>query len=477
MISFLRKLLLLILLSIIWITILWFGITPNFRQWPLAGIVAGHVLPPLSIWSGWLLWRRFIKRKQAAQGQMREQQAQAERQAALEEARRKRGEEQKQRRFACDCRAIAISHLVVNDALELPAMEQVLFHPITVAEARAGHVMDNLLDGLETAVADALRHVYAKCAAASVFPLYVVPPPGTFFEEVFKRVRAIYRRVADELALPIVFKEDMPSVRYLTTSAGVANAIIDLFESSPDLPGAVIVAFDSPLLSGDTDPERGSKPSHGAFALLVTHMELPAMLENFSSRTSTALSESMTPFWEKGLQSARRQPELLNALPMPLVTGLGKLPILGRIHQSVSGEAASPGAMELTRLAQKLIDRAQVNAGMIDLPAVGESEAKPAQDKPAPSCAWVVHNAGGTTNAGHRLAAILTAMSYFGVELHPAATATNSAAQVGDLNQATSIGMLALALAQVAAQQAPVLYTEFSQPSGLTTGFAVPAPA
>lgn len=466
-----------VVLAVVWAAILWFAITPDFSKWGLWTFVLAHVLPPLTIGACWFIWRRSIKRKEAALAQSREEQARAEREAALAEARGKREEELRERRFACDCRAIAISHLVVNDALELPELDQVLFRPIAVEQAHAGNTSDNLLDGLEEAITNALRHVYAKCAAASVFPVYVVPPSSISFDEAVKRIRTIHRRLADELALPIAFTDGTPSVRYLTTGESAANTVINLFASISDLPGAVILSFDSPLLGSATenDPEYAGKPSHGAFTLLVTHPQLSAMLGQFGSRDGVESSDAMTPYWEKGPQVTEHL-GLLNMLPVPLLNGLNNLPVLGRIHQGVSAQAISMGSMALTSLAQTLIGRAQVNAGMADLPAIDEAD-ESAKNIPAPSCCWLVHNAGSTATAGGRLAAVMTAMSYFGFELHPFSAATNSIAQIGELNHATPVGMLALTMAQVAARQEPAMYAEFSHPPRLSVGFVAPVAA
>jgi hypothetical protein len=460
-----------------WTAILWFVVKPNFGQWSIVRTTITHILPPLNVWIAWLLWRHAVKRKEEVQARSREKQAQAEQEAALEEARGKRTAELRQRRFACDCRAIAVSHLVVNDTLKLPSIDQVLFHPIPADQALAGSAADELMDGLEEAVAGALRHIYAKCAAAAVLPLYVVPPNGISFQTVLRRIRVLHRRVADELALPITFKDDVPSVRYLAIGEGAANTVIDLFDAIPDLPGAVIISFDSPLLGGaaDSKPEHSGKPSHGAFALLVTHTELPAMLAQLDGRTDVELRESLTPYWQTGAQMTEHF-AMLNMLSAPLVSGLRGMPVLGRIHRSAYTQTSPAGAMELTRLAQTLIDRAQVNAALEDLPAIGDAK-EPAADKPAASCAWLVHNAGGTATAGSRLAAVMTAMSHFGFELLPFTQATNSVAQVGNLDSATPLCLLALTLVQVAAQQEPAMYAEFASPSRLAVGFVMPVPA
>lgn len=474
----LLKLFVFVVVGVLWTAILWFGLHPDFSQWSNIGLIIGHALPPFSIWCSWLFWRNWTKRNKIRLDEARKQKNTAESKAALEEARNRQQAELQQRRFACDCRIVAISNLVVNDKLELPATGQVLFQTTTADEAKAAHASDNLLEGLETAVTDALRHVYAKCAAAAVLPLYIVSPPDTSIAEVYARIRAIHRRLMQDLALPIALKNDVPAIRVLPQGNTAANAVIDLFENAPNFPGAVILAFDSPLLAGlaDQDPARKGKPSHGAFALLMTHTELPAFLKTLAEAPSADISREWLTFSDAGKQ-VPEQLALLHALPTPLVKGLGSLPVLARVHKTVSAQHTAPSTPELTLLAQTLIERGQINAGMVDLPQIRGEDDAPSADKPAPTCAWLVHNAGTADHSGSNLSAVITALSYFGIDIHPFKSATNSVLQIGDLSLATSLAMLALTLAQAATQKGPVMCAEFSQEHGLTVGFVVPAAA
>lgn len=472
----LLKLFVFVVVGVLWTAILWFGLHPDFSQWSNIGLIIGHALPPVSIWCSWLFWRSWTKRNKIRLDEARKQKNTAESKAALEDARNRQQAELQQRRFACDCRIVAISNLVVNDKLELSATGQVLFQTTTSDEAKAAHASDNLLEGLETAVTDALRHVYAKCAAAAVLPIYIVSPPDTSIAEVYARIRAIHNRLAADLALPIALKNDVPAIRVLPQGKTATNAVIDLFETIPDFPGAVILAFDSPLLANlaDQEPTRKGKPSHGAFALLMTHTELPAFLKMLAEAPSADTPKEWITSADMGKQ-VPEQMALLHALPAPLVKGLGSLPVLARVHKTASIQHAAPGVSKLTLLAKTLIERGQINAGMADLPQIGGEVDAPPTDKPAPTCAWLVHNAGTADYSGSNLSAVMTALSYFGIDMHPFKTATNSVQQIGDLNLATSLAMLALTLAQSAAQKGPVMCAEFSQPDGLTVGFVVPS--
>ena len=103
-----------LLATISWVAALWLLIQPDFSRWPQPGIVALHAAPPLLAWMIWMWFHRRLQARKEADARAREEQEQSERKAALEEARKKHAEEMRQRRFACDCRAIAISGLTAH---------------------------------------------------------------------------------------------------------------------------------------------------------------------------------------------------------------------------------------------------------------------------------------------------------------------------------------------------------------------------
>jgi hypothetical protein len=153
---------------------------------------------------------------------------------------------------------------------------------------------------------------------------------------------------------------------------------------------------------------------------------------------------------------------------------------VARIHRAACGDGGeTPGrVLELSLTLTGLLERAQVNAGLIAMPFIGdgkdEQPAATETEDAAPRCEWLVHNAGGVENAGSRLASIGMALMVFNIELNLVAMATNIVTRAGNLGRARSIAMLAMTALQAQAQGAPALHAEFSDPDKVAVSFAVP---
>lgn len=491
-----KGLLLLLAALALWLALLWFGLAPDFSAWSNLALLAVHALPPMAAWLGWWLLRRRALKRQAAEAGQREQQAQAEREAALAAARDKHRDELRQRRFSCDCRVVTIAELVVkSDESVVPAeVPSVLVE--AKGDANAPAVAGDVLERMQPALESALRNLYATCGAAAVFPIYVLPPAEASGEEVIRRVRTANRMLLDELGLAVELDAGQPNVLFLPSSDSAANSVISLFETTPDLPGAVVLAFDSArsrvppqdeFLDSEPDPERLrmekqlGQPSEGVFALLVTHAALPSMLNAIvGSPDITGEHHSLTPYWDKAMQPGGNL-ALLTRMAPELREELASLPVLAHIHRAAftQTEARHQRVLELTRAMQSLLERAQLNAGLIEQPFMFEgADMEPVEDKPPtaePKCGWLVHNAGGVDYAGSRLAALGSAMMYFDIDLNPIDMATNVVTRIGDLGRACPIGMLALTVAQAAAHKLPALCSEFYGQDGIALSFAMPA--
>lgn len=497
----LRSILVFLIVGALWWTALWFGIAPDFSKWSNPGLLAIHVLPPLTLYLSWWFWRRHAKQKKIQTLEEREKKAQAEQQAALEAARAKHTQEMQTRRFSCDCRVMAIGDLAINanGPLELPEGLSVSIDIVTADEKATTVAKTDLFDALEPAIVDALGYVYQECGAAAVFPIYVVPPASVSAADVIKRVREINAKLIADMMLSVKPKAGTPSVLFLPSGDSAANSVIALFENTPDLPGAVVLAFDSPLsqaagLSSDEDASEQDtpfgKPSHGVFALLFTNADLPAMLNAVAGRRESVEEEhdSLTPFWEKNQQPTGNL-ALLTMASLELREELAQLPAIARIHRAAfvqTGKSKDKErVLELSRTFTTLLERAQINAGLIDVPflsdaADGQADGKKEGEEKAPAgsrCEWLVHNAGEPGRIGTRLSAMGSALLYFKIDRNPTEIATNIVSKVGNLGRATPIGMLALALVQAQGKGAPVLCAEFSEPDGIAVAFAVPAQA
>ena len=485
------NLLILVIFGALWWAILWFGIAPDFSKWSNQKLLAIHVLPPVTAAMTWWIGGMLIKRQKARQAEEHKKKAEAQRQAALEEARTRHEQELQQRRFACDCRLIAIVDLALHEQCELPESENVCIRIVPAKEKVHSFAQANALNALEPAIMWGLRQVYRNFGAAAAFPIYIVPPASIPAIDVHHRLRAIHAQLVNELALPIKLKDGMPSILHLPFRDSAANSVIDLFDSTPDLPGAVVLAFDSPLSQvREADPfddeqtpsdTLTGKPGHGVFALLVTHPELPAMVEAVASHCDEDKPESLIPFWENPAPPQGNL-ALLTLAPPALREALVYQSPVARIHRAAFAQTGErPGhVLELERSLITLLAQAQINAGLMEMPFAKDSDAKPHASKPvppqaAPSCEWLVHNAGDLQHAGSRMAAIANALMHFQIELKPIEKGTNVVRQFGDLGHATSIGMLAIALAQARATAAPALCAEFAAPDRVAIAFAMPA--
>ncbi len=494
------KLLILLISAIAWVATLWLVIAPDFAKWTNLGVIVLHALPPLLPWTLWIVWRRHVQRKKALEAQTREANAQAERTAAREAAQKKHEEELRQRRFACDCKALAIASLNVGS--EVPLLDadtsnvDILTHRPDAAEESSSN---SILDQLSPAMTEALTSLYTACGASVAFPIYVMPPAEVSGEEVVARVRAIHANLVDTMQPKIKSESGALSVLFLPTSDCTSNSLISLFETTPDLPGAVVLAFDSPHyrvalhddeIDDDLDSEQlkkrqyMGKPNEAVTALLLTNTELPSMLTAVSGMTGEKNEQdSMTPFWEKTMQASGNLAMLARASSV-LREELAQLPTLGRLHKAVFRQPTQPrsGVLDMTRLLQGALERAQVNAGLINPPFVFE-DAPQDQSNKAPEeeatnrCSHVIHNAGGVDVAGSRLAALSSALYYFDIDLNlvDVATATNIVTRIGDMGRASGVSLLALSVAHAAQQSGPVLCAEFSEGEGIATSFVMPA--
>jgi hypothetical protein len=232
----------------------------------------------------------------------------------------------------------------------------------------------------------------------------------------------------------------------MPSKGSASNSVLGLFESIPELPAAVVLAFDSSM-SQQLAPS-DAKPGHGVFGLLLTAADLPAMLDAVSIDDDQGRGH----YSDNGLS-------WLATLPKPLLDELRALGSVARIHRAATGKFdGKNGQQALT----SLLEQAQLHMGT----TAEASESR---------CEWLVHNTGESTQAGSRLAAIAGALMHRKIELKPVGTATDMVRHVGHLGPAGSIGMLAVALVQAQRKQAPVLCAEFAEPNGIALAFATAA--
>ncbi len=490
----LRGALVLVLLVVAWCAVLWWLIAPDFAAFGLPELGAIHLAPPLVAWGGGRFWLGRQRRRRAADAARADEDAEQGRSAAIEAMRLAHAAERERLHFGCDCRAVAI---VLSDAtgsaseIVMPDIDSIHFS----ASLPDDSVLEaSLLDHLRPGIEEALGALYRRCPAALAFPIYLTPPSDVIGEQVIalvKEQRSRFIVAATEFVSPEATPgEGDHMVRFLPTADSAADSAIGLFEAAPELPGMVLLAFDSPWWRGQLDGQEDEAsigdeqgPSaQGVFALVLTHPRLTDMLSNRSR--STGSDDPMTPYWEKGGANVAT-PTCLERLTDRTVDALSGTEMLVRIHRGVSSitDAGNARRLELARDLEALIEQAQINSAQIDLlPStlevaelpIDSSVVPPSEPKEYDACGWLVHNSGTFSQGGHRLASLGAALFRRGLDLDLIDGATNTCAATGDLGQARQVAMLALTSAHAAARQCPALCVEFSNDNRLSAYFVMP---
>jgi len=490
-----RAFLVLVFIVLGWLAALWFLIAPDFSRWTIPQLAALHVGPPAVTWGVWMIWRRH--RKNAAERVETERAAteEGERQAKRQAARVQHEAEIRQRSFACDCRALALVQLTVagNEVL-VPESAGIAFSGVEAAMLGDAKESETLLDHLRPGIEEALESIYAICPAALSFPVYVAPPADAVGDEVFGCIREIRARIAADGDGPEQSNSAMGRILFLPGGSSVADGVIGLFESDPELPGALVLAFDSLAWNEFRRREEGfgideaddalirqqrqwlGQPGQGVIAMFLTPEQLPEMVR--AAPKFRGEYDAMTPYWEKTRSAASGT--LLASLSEEERQTVQDTPVLARVHRAATAqfEGKPMRSMELTRTIEALIERAQINATLVDLPfdASGDTtKAAGANDNgnAALSCSWLIHNAGGVDCSGSRLAALGVALLNRGIDVDPISEASNLTVRIGDLGQARSVAMLALTVARAASVQGAALCAEFAGNDSLGLSFAV----
>jgi len=487
LVTILRGSLALITLVLTWCGVLWWLIAPDFASLRLVDIATLHTGPPILCWSGWRFWLGYRGRRQAAAMARIEELEEQDRKAALATAKAAHASEQQRVRFGCDCRAVAMTQLIAaSDEIAEGLVESNVAY-ISMQASEIGTARDMLLDHLGSGIEEVLGAVFERCPAALAFPIYVIPPNDLSGEAV---VASIRKHRSERLTIQwegLLLDTETPcsvQVAFLPQRDSVASSVIGLFEIQPDLPGAVVLAFDSPWWrssysdsgeQGDFDAgEDRVPPAQGVFALVVTHPDLSEMLTALSSDDSS--NDSMTPHWAR---SANRvgSPAGLSGLSAASLKSLMQTKPLARIHRAAStaGNSCVSRRQELAQCLAKLIERAQINSAQIDFAfsSSTESDAESADSREERAgCGWLVHNAGESIVGGQRLASLGAALFRRGLDVEPIDEATNVSQVIGELGCARELAALALTVTHAAMGARNVLCADFCGDDQISVFFA-----
>lgn len=515
MLALLKRSTLFVALVIVWALLLWFVVRLELSAHSFPVLLALHLLPPCLVYGlGWyvLIGRKRSQEKEALQRAKLEREEQV-RQEQL--ARARHIEELARRRAGADCLAVAISGWLERggagavspgaDGVTVLALDGEPAFPDDDGLAEAPQAGRHLAPHL----VEAMQALYSSCPGAMAFPVLVQGPAELAADDCCALVReALLQLGFSEFGDVVIQSNDAglgrqgspaspgcrtPAPRVFAMPAGggaLADILIQQFEQEPELPGLVVLAFDSPWCrwaSREADDELSAAerklrqwhgaPAQGVVAMAVGNPRLSVLLAvvEESLPRNGLLEDSYTTYWERGIElSPILMP--LACLPAEARKGLSNGVPLATLHRSHGDDyRGKPGrSNELGNAFRLSMERAMVNAGLLPWP-YGVVSADPSEKTDVvPECDWLVHNAGGIDCSGPRLAAVGLALHCFDINLNPIDEATNFPAKVGDLGRALPLGLLAQAVNKTAASGTPTCWVQFDGESRFDLGFIVP---
>ena len=453
--------------TIAWWGLLWLVLPQSWQRISPSAILLLHLGPPMLLSAGVKLWG-YLKEKRAKQAEAEQTAAaDAERQSARDAARERHLAELRERQAVVDCRWLWARATPAEDepAWLAEAPDGCLWSSLDKADAdgEAGDV----LAALRPHVVEALSQLYAAAPGAAWLPLVMEVVPSL---SGIEQIAAVKEWQTEAMAMELGDDDwPDPDARFLAGAGTgtVADRARQLLQQEPDLPGVLVLGADAPLaLQGADDGDEGDaateerqrwlgKPSLAVAVLLMLREQLPE-----PEQSSAAVAEDADPYqpyWEKDFS---RISGSWGVVPGRHQAGLAALPVLAQLGQSSSVALRQERALQLARQLQPVLDNALVNAALLDYPFSPE-DAKPENDQAA-SLAWLAHNGGDINVGGVRLAAIASALSRHGVELHPVDEASNLARDWGDVGVAASAMLAAIAVSHSARLAAPAILTQFS---------------
>ena len=455
--SLMKRLVLLLVLTAVWVGVLWFGIRLDISRFNLLSLIGLHTVPPFAAWASWSIWRRRSEAAKIKTEENEREQAEAAQATQRESARHAFAETMRVRHFALDCRWAT----VYSSQPDLADDGSV----VTLMPSRDGATTDRLLASL----GELLPDLFESCPAAQGLPIYIAESTALDYAQAARVVTACCN------------VSNLPPIMALPTSAAAADAIFSRFENDPNLPGALFLAVDGPNTpnfiednDGEDEPVQ-PKQADVVVALLFTHPNLDTALADVmtgAGRADNHQYDPMTPFWERNQRQLQGLSERVARLPEKVRTSLPELPVWGQLRRPARIEVE-----EKTHRTQNLshvLEQAGINAALIEKPFETTTAAPVELTAPQKikDNGWVVHNAGTVDMYGSRLASISSAMSGAGIELALTHESTN-VATAGDYGCATPYLMLALAAAKVAELQKPSLVTHF-QTGQVAMAFVLP---
>jgi len=464
MTKFLRFLLLLALLALLWCAVLWFGLPDEWIQnllqsGSLPSLIAAHAGPPLFAALTWKTGQRFWHWRAKRAEKTAAKKESNKKQNALENAKTAHQQELARLRAHIECRA---AWAVVSERPDWFKKEpdKCALVPEEIEKIQGA--------GREAALTSSLHQVFemalTECEASAFLPVMLLSDNAAH-QDWAKQAWHLVVKADDATRFP-----PHPDCIALPGQGNIPDRVIDLFEENPNLPAVLLVGMDSPLAEAqqtDGPIKPTSRPGHAVVALLLSRPGLSAP-EDVPITNPEHDVDPYTPFWERELK-AKQVPDTpgWGRVPPALRPAfLRASPPIATLHRTSTIRSPASKKFALKKQVHEALKEVFIHAGLHDVPFEGEKpEAAP--ETPAPG--WLVHNAGPAD-----LGSVIFSLMDHGHELEPLVETSHIEEDHGNTGAARSALMLAEATMRAAQLKQPVLVAELSTDSGMGIGLVRP---
>lgn len=331
----------LVVLAVLWIALLWFGVTPDWHRWSTSGVIGLHALPPLGLASGaWLFGFARENKRSAAKKTQEEQQKQEEEQAQRV-AEQERLAEQVRRRFAAPVVAVAQGEATMN-ALK-PAQEDTAATP--------GFPI--YWQPVRDAMADVFAQLYRQTESAASLPI-LVHTTEFAAADLLSRLLTDSRLAAAELI-------GASPAKLSFTTAGEEQTLVeqglDRLRTDKTLPGIV-------LLSCSGKQEEGQVQGQVSAILLASPALKGQQLQTHLSPEEFDLFETLPPLAILHRPDTDLDASLHNANVPTYDRKKAPQPLAGLVHNAGSGDLGRSRLIDIAQpLSQKFPKFNPINSG------------------------------------------------------------------------------------------------------------------
>ncbi|WP_035055100.1 hypothetical protein [Andreprevotia chitinilytica] len=466
-------------LTAAWWALVWFVLPVDLRRLSVPTLISLHILVPIILMTVVVLWRRWREKRAAVAAQAAIDAQAAEQAARIKAARETHEAELQARRVHLDCRGVWLASTAPVPAWYDDAQPHCIVLESDAAEAQGAGWQPALSAPLQ----QTFEQLFSATPAAAWLPVYLLPSQKQDGVTQIELVKTAWQAAIANTA--VTRAPAQPDCKFLPGSGPIPDRLLALFGNDPGLPAALLLGCDSPLGLAEPADEFSDEPSqaerdyqrwHGkpGQAVAISLFSRPGLATTYADELPASPgADPYQPYWEQ--QHGREAAQVAwGRVPPVLQAGLLELAPVAALFgakQLYKADGLGKGNA-LTRQIQTTLEAALINARLRDLPF----DPPPADtEPPTPEIGWLVHNSGGVDCGGGRLAAIASALSYFGCELNPIDEASNLVVEQQDVGAARAALSLAVAAMRVAALQSPVVTADFDGQDTLNVCVLTPA--